>query len=180
MNRLAGILTLTCVVCLGCGQAPGSPVNPRSPDAGSSATSGGECTDVVETVLPGQNGARVVALCTSCDRGCDDKGPTCAAYGDSCDFFGAPGVCGACCDGDRGALRCHAVDAKPAEECSLPNVGPAPRTCAVDDDCSWSQCSVSSCIQGKCVHEKVTDGATCGDTDGLMGTCDECLCTIET
>lgn len=68
----------------------------------------------------------------------------------------------------------------PAEECSLPNVGPAPRLCASNDECFWSQCSMSTCIKGKCVHEKRVDGAACGDPGGLIGTCDECLCTIET
>lgn len=81
-------------------------------ESGAGAASGDEpCdADIVKTILPGQHGTKVVALCKSCDDGCDDKGSPCATYGDSCDYFGTQGVCAACCDGETGALRCHPID----------------------------------------------------------------------
>jgi hypothetical protein len=85
-----------------------------SVDVGDAGAGGGStCGDgeeIVETILPGQIGTKVHALCKSCDRGCDDKGEACDKYGDACNFFGERGVCAACCDGDRGRLRCHPVD----------------------------------------------------------------------
>ncbi len=38
---------------------------------------------------------------------CVDSGALCDEYGVSCDFYGVPGVCSACCDGEKEALRCH-------------------------------------------------------------------------
>lgn len=72
--------------------------------------------------------------------------------------------------------------AEPPQECTLPNVGPAPRACADDDDCAWSQCSTSSCIKGMCAHRKRADGAACFVPAelGFVGTCDECICAVET
>lgn len=101
------------VACFGCGPIPGDPVDGQQAiDASEHENSGGSDCDaeVVETRLPGQKDVKVVALCTSCDSGCDDKGDECSKYGAPCDFFGNRGVCGACCDGERGMLRCHQID----------------------------------------------------------------------
>lgn len=80
--------------------------------AGTSAASGvSECeAPTVTTELRGQRGTMVIAVCSSCDDGCDGAGDSCVTYGDSCDYFGERGVCAACCNGERGELRCHPVD----------------------------------------------------------------------
>lgn len=87
-----------------------------------------------------------------------------------------------CGSGDSDALGIS--DGTPPEapqECTLPNVGAAPRACVNSDDCFWSQCSTSACIKGQCEHRKRADGAVCPAPElGIVGTCDECICTIET
>jgi hypothetical protein len=108
------LASLAMTLMIGCGPAPDEEVSaqqpidtqePPSPSGGSACNTG-----VVETILPGQQGVTVVTLCKSCDRGCDEDGLPCSKYGDSCDFYGERGVCAACCDGERGRLRCHPVD----------------------------------------------------------------------
>lgn len=117
---------VTAIVCLACGSAPsesgdshGEAPGQSQGDGGGGGAGGdggagghgGECSgDVVETILPGQAGVKVVTLCKACDRGCDDAGDPCDKYGAACDFSGKRGVCGACCDGEQGKLRCYPID----------------------------------------------------------------------
>lgn len=72
-------------------------------DSGTDACEG----EVTETTLPGQNDVTVVALCKTCDDSCSKAGDPCGRYGDGCDYSGTRGVCGACCNGATGELRCH-------------------------------------------------------------------------
>ena len=113
MNRFIVSSLLVCVALFGCGPVPGDPTDAQQPidTSESPGPIDSDCdAEIVETKLPGQRGSKVVALCTACDSGCDDKGDRCAKYGDACDFFGERGVCGACCDGERGELRCHPIE----------------------------------------------------------------------
>jgi hypothetical protein len=72
-------------------------------------------------------------------------------------------------------------DAGALTECRKPWAGVAPIACATSDDCFWSQCSDSECVDGACVHVKSPDGAPCFAPElGAVGECRECLCTIET
>ena len=100
------------VLCAACGSKSEPTVDH---DGSGSATGAGgqsdnECSgEVVETRLPGVTG-EAVALCRACDHGCELAGEPCDSYGSSCDFFGETGVCIACCDGERGELRCSNID----------------------------------------------------------------------
>lgn len=111
-------------MCAACGSIPEEPrgIENSGGAAGSGSMStgsaGGEqgvggtpdAGDIVETILPGQSGAKVVVLCKAGDHSCDEMGGPCTKYGDSCDFSGERGVCGACCDGARGELRCSRIE----------------------------------------------------------------------
>jgi hypothetical protein len=102
-----------CLLAAACGDLDErTPARETLAESGADASSGeGTCdAAIVETTLPGQHGTDVVALCKACDHGCDDAGDPCSRYGDSCDLRGARGVCAACCDGERGSLRCHPID----------------------------------------------------------------------
>ena len=99
---------LLAVFLIGCPDASTPTTDPASL-AGSSGDDDA-CSEVVENILPGQDGVKVVALCTECDTGCDESGDACARYGDGCDYFGIPGICGSCCAGVRGELRCFPIE----------------------------------------------------------------------
>lgn len=72
-------------------------------------------------------------------------------------------------------------DASVQVECRKPWSGVAPLACATSDDCFWSQCSESECVDGACVHVSRPDGEACFAPElGAVGECHECLCTIDT
>jgi hypothetical protein len=74
-----------------------------------------------------------------------------------------------------------APEPTPGVPCPLPNVGSAPRACVTSVDCAWSTCSESRCVDGACVHDTVKDGSACFlDVDLYVGTCESCMCVIET
>lgn len=104
---IAGVVAC---ICVGCGStAPDD--GPVRVDTDVPVDQGGEGgSDVVETRLPGQDGVTVVVLCKPSDDGCRDAGESCNRYGNECDFAGERGVCGACCNGAQGELRCFPID----------------------------------------------------------------------
>lgn len=97
-------------VCFGCGSSATDEGPVRVDTDVPVDQGGGGGSDVVETTLPGQDGVDVVVLCKPSDDGCRDAGDPCDRYGSECDFAGERGICGACCNGSIGELRCFPVD----------------------------------------------------------------------
>lgn len=54
-----------------------------------------------------------------------------------------------------------------------------PQSCEVSNDCFWSHCSFSSCVEGACVHEEIANGTTCLDPDVGYGECESSICIVE-
>ncbi|MCD6057325.1 MAG: hypothetical protein K0Q89_855 [Thermomicrobiales bacterium] len=62
---------------------------------------------------------------------------------------------------------------------TTPDSAKPPQSCEVENDCFWSHCSFSSCVDGACVHEQIADGTTCLDPDVGYGECESSLCIAE-
>lgn len=111
MKRCGVLIVAAATVWLGCGGSDAAPDSGESAGMGGSGDANGCSGDVVETRLPGPNAPdEVVALCTACDDSCREAGAPCEEYASACDADGEPGVCGACCDGAVGALRCFRIE----------------------------------------------------------------------
>jgi hypothetical protein len=51
--------------------------------------------------------------------------------------------------------------------------------CECDVDCFLSGCSISTCVDGGCVHEQIEDGTTCLDPDWGYGACESSTCVVD-
>jgi hypothetical protein len=141
------------------------------------------CGCATTTKVPGDHDGRP----TSCERDDDCLWSRCSES--RCEhgvcaheYRGEGALCGSPALGYGTCIEstCIIDPRNPVVECAKPNVGPAPVSCEQDRDCSWSECSVSSCVDGLCVHEESTDGAVCPAGPLGTGICSECLCVVET